>query len=57
MIDYALNLNGTEMSILQWYQPDLTLNPSSTLTTSSLLSTMNAAPYISPQPLLGLAHE
>lgn len=57
MIDYALNLNGTEMNILQWYQPDLTLNPSGTLTTSSLLSTMNAAPYISPQPLPGPAHE
>lgn len=60
MVDYALNLNGTQMSILQWYQPDLTISPSGTLTSSpssSPSATSASAPYIFPQPIPGPAHK
>jgi phosphatidylethanolamine-binding protein len=55
MIDLDVLFNGTSVTFLHWFQPDLTLVPSLVLTPgSSNMST--GAPYIGPAPPPGSPH-
>ncbi|KAL4733254.1 phosphatidylethanolamine-binding protein [Aspergillus similis] len=57
MVDYDVNVYGTEMTILQWYQPSLAAVSSSGDALSVVDASAPSASYISPSPIEGPAHE
>ncbi|KAL4996648.1 phosphatidylethanolamine-binding protein [Aspergillus recurvatus] len=57
MVDYDVNVYGTEMTILQWYQPSLAAVSSSGDALSVVDASAPSASYISLSPIEGSAHE
>ena len=56
MVDYDVDVNGTQTTILQWYQPYYSLDTySGNLVVTNTSATNDA--YISPQPIQGPPHE
>ncbi|KAF2234989.1 PEBP-like protein [Viridothelium virens] len=55
MVDYDVDVSGTQTSVLQWYQPDYALDSSGNNLVVTNTSATNAS-YISPQPNQGSPH-
>ena len=57
MVDDSVDLEGIKTTILQWYQPDLTIDPTTgILRISPSSSSSSAGKYVPPEPVPGPAH-